>query len=106
MEVHRHLGRGFLEGVYKKALAHELTIRGIPYFKEVPLDVNYKGIIAGKYSADFIVDNKIVLEIKATSALVPGHEAQAINYLAATGLRLALLLNFGSGSLQIKRIIL
>ena len=105
MEVHRQLGPGFLESVYKKALAYELTLKKIPYSVEVPLEVHYKGIQVGEYFADFIVDSRILLEIKAKSALVPQHSAQTLNYLTATGLRLGILLNFGAESLQIKRLI-
>jgi GxxExxY protein len=105
MEVHRLLGPGFLEYVYRRALAHEFELRGISFAREVPLNITYKKIQIGKYKADFAIDEKIILEAKAVSALVPRHEAQAIHYLAGTGLRLALLLNFGAESLQIKRLI-
>ncbi len=105
MEVHRVLGPGFLEAVYQKALAHELTLRGIRFEQFKRLPVTYKGELVGEYEADFVVEDKIILEIKAVSALNPAHEAQAINYLAATGLRLAILLNFGSQSLQHKRLV-
>lgn len=105
MEVHRILGPGFLEAVYQAALAHELTLRQISFeqFKDLP--VIYKTQIVGSYEADFVIENKVILELKAVSTLHPKHEAQAINYLAATGLRLAILLNFGASSLQYKRVI-
>ena len=106
IEVHKLLGPGFLENVYEKALAHELTLRQIPFGSQLWVSVQYKDIAVGKYRADFVVDDKIILEIKGSAALVARHEAQALHYLAATGLRLALLLNFGAASLQIKRIIL
>jgi GxxExxY protein len=105
MEVHRVLGPGFLEAVYQKALAHELTLRGIHFEQFKRLPVTYKGELVGEYEADFVVEDKIILEIKAVSALNQAHEAQAINYLAATGLRLAILLNFGAASLQHKRLV-
>ena len=104
MEVHQHLGASFLEKVYQKALAHELTLRKIPFEQYKPLPVTYKGLLVGEYEADFMVDGKIILEIKAVSSLHPTHEAQALHYLAATGYRLALLLNFGKESLQQKRV--
>lgn len=105
MEVHRILGPGFLEAVYQAALAHELTLRGIQFEQFKRLPVTYKGILAGEYVADFVVEDKIILEIKAVSTLNSAHEAQAINYLTATGFRLALLLNFGTASLQYKRLV-
>ncbi len=104
MEVHQHLGASFLEKVYQKALAHELTLRKIPFVQYKPLPVTYKGLLVGEYEADFMVDGKIILEIKAVSSLHPAHEAQAMHYLASTGYRLALLLNFGKESLQQKRV--
>ena len=105
MEVHKLLGSGFLESVYERALALELTGRQIPFERQVPIKVMYKQSQVGEYRADFLVDGKIILEIKATSAVIAGHHAQALHYLTATGLRLALLLNFGTRSLQFKRII-
>ena len=105
MEVHRILGPGFLEAVYQLALEHELTLRGIPFEPRKELPVAYKGQAVGLYIADIVVDGKIILELKAMSALNKAHEAQAHNYLAATGLRLAILINFGAPSLQWKRII-
>jgi GxxExxY protein len=105
MEVHRILGPGFLEAVYQTALTHELKLRGIPYEEQKYLPVSYKGILVGDYIADFVIDGKIIVEIKAISAFNLNHEAQALNYLAATGFRLALLLNFGSKSLQQKRMV-
>jgi GxxExxY protein len=105
MEVHRVPEPGFLEAVYEAALAHELTLQGIPFERQKELPVYYKGQLAGHYVADFVIDGQIILEIKAVSALTKAHEAQAHNYLAATGLRLAILLNFGAESLQQKRIV-
>lgn len=106
MEVHRLLGPGFLENVYELALARELTLRKIPFSRQILIGVRYKDADVGKYRADVIVDSKIILEIKSVTALVPAHESQALHYLRATGFRLAMLLNFGTDSLQIKRIIL
>ena len=105
MEVHRILGPGFLEAVYEAALAHELTLRGISFETLKVLPVYYKAQLVGEYIADFVVENQIILELKAVSQIVPAHEAQAHHYLAATGLRLAILLNFGASSLQQKRIV-
>lgn len=93
MEVHRSLGPGFLEAVYQASLAHELALRGVQFEQHKHLVVSYKGVIVGHYEADVVVEQTIILELKATSALHPKHEAQAINYLAVTGYRLAILLN-------------
>jgi GxxExxY protein len=106
IEVHRNLGPGFLESVYENALANEFTARNIQFDRQEPVPVSYKQDLVGKYFADFIVENKIIVEIKAVSCFVRKHEAQALHYLTATRLRLALLLNFGTGVLTIKRIIL
>ena len=105
MEVHRILEPGFLEAVYQAALAHELTLHGIRFEQFKHLPVTYKGIPVGNYVADFMVEDKVIIEIKATSKFHPKHQAQAINYLTATGFRLAILLNFGAGSLQHKRLV-
>jgi GxxExxY protein len=104
IEVHKQLGPGFLEAVYRKALLYEFIVRGIQYEEEKILPVYYKGQLIGEYRADVIVDGKIILELKAVSVLNKAHEAQAIHYLTATGLQLAILLNFGADSLQQKRI--
>lgn len=105
IEVHRTLGPGFLEAVYQAALAHELSLRQINFEPLKKLPVIYKGVLVGEYEADFVVENAVILELKAVSALHPKHEAQAIHYLTATGFRLAILLNFGAESLQHKRIV-
>jgi GxxExxY protein len=105
MEVHRILGPGFLEAVYQASLERELHLREIPFEAKVKLPVSYKDIIVGVYEADLVIDNKFVVEIKSVSRFSPNHQAQAMHYLAATGMRLALLLNFGSGSLEHRRII-
>lgn len=105
MEVHRTLGPGFLESVYQKALAHELSIRQVAFEEQVPLIVRYKEAIVGDFIADFVVDTCIIFEIKAISTLHPKHEAQTLNYITLTGFRLGLLINFGTQSLQDKRIV-
>ena len=105
MEVHRILGPGFLEAVYQAALAHEFTLRGIKFEQYVKLPVSYKGELIGDYEADFVIEGKIILELKAVTNLHPRHEAQAIHYLTATGFKLAILLNFGTPSLEHQRII-
>ena len=105
MEVHRTLGWGFLENVYQTALAHEFSLRDIPFSQQVRLPVYYKDIFVGDYLPDFVVYEKFIVEIKSTNSLLPAHQAQALNYLAATGYRLALLINFGANSLQYRRVI-
>ena len=106
MEVHRVLGCGFLEAVYREALAQELAARGLPHRREVDLPIFYKGQrLVCYYRADFICTESVIVELKAVSALTSAHEAQVINYLKATGLDVGLLLNFGAGPLQFKRII-
>jgi GxxExxY protein len=107
MEVHRTLGRGFLESVYQESLGLELNIRQVPFSKEQNLELFYKGEKLNKYfTADFICFDKIILELKSVSGLTSEHEAQVFNYLKATQLNLALLINFGANSLQYKRIVL
>ena len=105
MEVHKVLGPGFLEAVYQAALERELTLRGILFESKLRLPVTYKDIVVGLYEADLVIDHKFIVEIKAISKFNASHQAQAMHYLAATGLRLALLLNFGTGSLEHRRII-
>ena len=105
MEVYNVLGHGFLEAVYQEALARELKRVGIPFRREVPLEIFYKGESLNKsYFADFICFEKIILETKALPTLLPAHAAQVFNYLKATRLQLGLLVNFGcSEKLQYSR---
>ncbi|MBM3152823.1 MAG: GxxExxY protein [Chloroflexi bacterium] len=105
MEVHRIMGPGFLEVVYQKALERELTLRGIPFEPQKKLAITYKDLLIGEYQADLVIDRKFIVEIKAVSTWNSRHDAQAVHYLTATGLQLALLLNFGTGSLQHRRVI-
>lgn len=105
MEVHKILGPGFLESVYQTALEKELTLRGIPFQHQVELPVSYKGEVVGLYKADLLVDGKVIVEIKGVSRLNASHQAQALHYLAATGLELAILINFGAGSLEQQRVV-
>ena len=97
MEVYNTLGAGFLEEVYQEALEREFVASGIPYEREVPLGVMYKGLLLKKrYFADFVCYGKIIVELKAVSALTDAHCAQVVNYLRATGYQLGLLMNFGN----------
>ncbi len=107
MEVHNNLGPGFLEIVYKDALELEFRTNGIPYEREKKYEVNYKGIILPhKFYADFVVLDKIILEIKAVSGIADEFIAQAINYLKVSKNKLALIVNFGALKLDYKRIVL
>jgi len=104
IEVHKHLGCGFLESVYHDALAAEFDARRVPFRREVELPVFYKDVrLTASYRADFVCYDSIIVEIKAMQALTGTEEAQVINYLKATGLGVGLLLNFGTASLQYKR---
>ena len=100
MRVHRNLGHGFAESVYKRALQHELTKAGHTANLEQPLRVLYDGIVVGDFYADLIVDEELIVEAKAVQALVKAHEVQLVNYLMATGKNEGLLLNFGTKSLE------
>lgn len=106
MAVHRELGHGFLEKVYHNALAVELRNRGVPFEMEAPVKVSYKDEEVGDYYADFIIEGKLILEIKACNGICDEHMAQVINYLKATGLRLGMLMNFGTPKFQFKRVVL
>jgi GxxExxY protein len=107
MEVYNQLGCGFLEAVYQEALSIELAARGIPFVAQPELLIAYKGKVLQKsYIADFLVNEKIIVEIKALNILTGNEKSQALNYLKATGLKLALLINFGTQKLEWERIIL
>lgn len=101
--VHKELGYGFAEKVYKNALAIELQENNIKCAVEVPLKVLYHAKSVGDYYADMIAEDKIVIEVKAVSLLEPIHEVQLVNYLKATGLQIGLLINFGGQSVTVKR---
>ena len=107
MEVHRTLGCGFLEPVYQEALAFELQRQGIPYEREKEYEINYKGLVLSKtYKVDFLCYGNIIVELKALGQLSKEHMAQVLNYLKASHLKLGLLVNFGTTSLNYERIVL
>ena len=107
MEVHNNLGAGFLEIVYKDALELEFRKANIPYEREKRYEVNYKGtILPHTFYADFVVFDKIILEVKAVSAIPDEFLAQAINYLKVSSNKLGLIVNFGENRLNTKRVIL
>ena len=105
-EVNRELGSGFLEKVYENALLLELEERGLKAEAQAAISVNYKGREVGEYYADIIVEEKVILELKAVDSLQKVHEAQLLNYLKATGYKVGLLINFRHPKAEIKRLIL
>jgi GxxExxY protein len=101
--IHKVLGPGFLENIYHKALAHELTKAGIEYISEARLQVQYDGIVLGDYIADFVVNKRVVVELKAVDQLIKAHEIQLVNYLTAIRYDVGLLINFGGQKIQVRR---
>ena len=93
--VYRDLGYGFLEAVYERALVVALTDAGLVARRQVPIGVRFRGVPVGHYRADVLVADRLLVEVKSATMLVPAHDAQLLNYLRATGIRLGLLLNFG-----------
>ena len=107
MEVHNTLGPGFLEGVYQDALELELRTRGISFETQQELQIAYKGApLKHKYKPDFMVEGKVIVEIKAVTQLTDVDLAQTINYLKATSYKVALLISFSGRSLEWKRLVL
>jgi GxxExxY protein len=104
-EVSNVLGPGFLEKLYERALLKELCLRGIPATPQVPYSVIYKGQPIGEYVADLIVDGRLLVELKCTHRLADEHLAQCINYLTASGLHLAVLINFQHPKVEWRRIV-
>jgi len=108
IEVHRDLGPGFLESVYEAALAIELERRHLPFQRQVPVGVAYKGVAVGEHRLDLLIGERLVVELKTVDALLPIHKAQVISYLKAKNSPLGLLINFKVDALRkgIQRIIL
>jgi len=108
LEVHRALGPGYLESVYEEALAVEFQLQAIPFERQKPVTVAYKGHFVGEGRLDYLVAEKLIVELKAVDALAPIHKAQVISYLKTTGLQLALLINFNVPFLKqgIQRVVL
>ena len=102
-EVSNILGHGFLEDVYRKALIHELYIRGLSCGEEVPFEVSYKDVVLGRYLCDLLVEGTVVVELKAVNQLNSSHVGQLLNYLKAAGLKVGLLFNFGRPRLEYRR---
>jgi GxxExxY protein len=107
MEVHKYLGYGFLEVVYKEALEYEFHKRNVNYIREKEFTIKYKEIVLNKkYYSDYFIDNKIILEVKAASDIADAHVSQTLNYIKAGQVKLGLLINFGTESLEWKRLII
>ena len=107
IEFHANLGAGLPETVYRRALMHELQLRGLSCDTEVPVPVHYKGVLVGKGRLDLLVERRLIVEIKVVEALTPTHRAQVIAYLQAPNLQLCLLINFNVTVLHdgIKRVV-
>jgi len=108
IEVHRHLGPGLLEAVYEECLCYELSQRGLKFQRQAPLPINYKGIkFESAYRMDLVVEDAIVIEIKATEEMLPVHSAQLLTYLKSSNKRVGLLINFNVPILKngLKRIV-
>jgi GxxExxY protein len=100
IEVHRNTGRGLLESVYEQCLCFELRQASLPFERQVPVPVTYKGFVLDEgFRADIIVDRKVVIEIKSIAAIQPPHESQLLTYLRMSGIRIGLLLNFNASRL-------
>ena len=105
MEVHSYLGPGFLESVYEESLAYEFELRKISFERQKAFNVFYKGRAVKSFVTDFVVDNTVIVEVKAIKEITEIERIQVINYLKASGLEVGLLLNFGAKSLDYKRLI-
>jgi GxxExxY protein len=105
LEVHHILGPGFIESIYHRALLRELHLRNLSTQTELQLDIRYKDEVVGKHRLDIIVENAVVIELKAAGGIAGIHIAQVISYLKATGLEVALVFNFGQPELSWKRLI-
>ena len=104
-EVSNMLGIGFVEKVYENALVHLLHKSGLKVNQQYPIKVSFDGIIVGDFVADLLVEDRVLVELKAVSALMNEHTAQALNYLRASGLEICLLINFGKSKVEIKRLL-
>jgi GxxExxY protein len=104
-EVNKVLGAGFLEKVYEKALLVEFRKRGLKAEAQVPITVKYKDEVVGEYFADIVVEDQVIIELKAVEQLQKIHEAQLLNYLKATGYKIGLLVNFTHPKAEIKRFV-
>ena len=102
-EFSNELGAGFLESVYEKALLIALKDKALAAQSQVPLQVSFRNKVVGDFVADIVVENKVLIELKAVKNLLPEHQAQIINYLKATGIEIGLLINFGNSKMEFRR---
>lgn len=103
-EVSNELGCGYLESVYQNALSIALEEKGLNHKKEMPLDVRFRGQVVGQFYADIVVEEKVIIELKAVKTLAQEHFAQTLNYLHGTGMEVGLLVNFGQPTLEYRRL--
>jgi GxxExxY protein len=103
MKVHRTLGSGFLESVYQKALLFKIVKAGFRVESDKPIQVLYNGVVVGDFKADLLVNETLIIELKAVLSIIVEHEVQLVNYLSATGKDTGLLINFGGRSLEYKK---
>jgi len=106
LETHNILGAGFLEKVYENALIIKLKQYGLKAEQQLPIKVLFEGAMVGDYYADIVVDGKVILELKCVESITSIHEAQLINYLKATGMKLGIIINFAKPKLEYKRMVL
>jgi GxxExxY protein len=104
-DVYNALGHGFVEKVYENALVLKLRQMGLNITQQAPIKVYFEGLIVGEFVADLTVNDKVIIEIKALSALSPAHEVQLVNYLKATGIQVGLLVNFGEKIKILRRVL-
>ena len=105
LEVCRHLGYGYLEKVYERAMQPELRLRGLAAVIEHPIKVHYEGVVVGDYLADLFVEEKVLVELKAAPEYCTADEAQLINKRVSTGVKIGLLINFGRDGVEFKRLV-
>ena len=108
MEVHRTIGPGYMESIYEEALSLELDLRGILFKRQHPISISYKGKMIGEGRLDLLINDKLIIELKAVEQILPVHKAQLISYLKMTGCSLGILINFNAAMLKdgIKRVVL
>lgn len=105
IKVHKKLGYGFVERIYEAGLEYELTKLGHKVERQKQLDIFYEDVLAGRYYADLIIDDQVIIELKATESLTLSNKLQLLHYLKATGYRVGLLINFGEEQIRVKRVI-
>ena len=104
-EVYNSLGYGFLEKVYENALCAEFKLRGLSYAQQLPIKVKYLGHVVGEYFVDLVVEDAVIVEVKAVRTLLPEHGAQLLNYLKATDYEVGLILNFGPKAKVVRKVL-